>query len=326
MDTTPQSPELIALAAEVTPAEQQDIARVAGVTTEHPAFNHFLGMARYYGLSALLGEIWLIDTDVFDAETGSWATEKRPAVGRDGFFKIARRDENVIVPPRFAVVCANDTFETEDDGREIKINHKVSLARANASTAGQAEKLEAEVRGEILGSWAKLFYRDDTPSVYYWASLAEHGKKRSVAEDGAEAGEEEWIGAWTYTQGLICKCSQSYVTRIGASITGLVPVDEMRSQDAAAAAIEGAGGVTTRRSTRPAIGDTDAIVRALEIPDDLKMDLAGALAEVNRLSPFSWATAKVSIVLAGADEEQASKVLDEIKGEIEKLSAGSVGA
>lgn len=324
MDTTQHSPELIALAAEVTPAEQQDIARVAGVTVDHPAFNHFLGMARYYGLSALLGEIWLIDTDVFEAETGSWATEKRPAVGRDGFFKIARRDPNVIVPPRFGVVCENDTYETTDDGREISILHKVALGREEAHDDSPAAGPDGPLaRGKILGSWAKLFYRDTTPPVYYWADITEHGKKRSVAEDGAEATEEEWIGAWTYTQALISKCSQSYVTRIGASITGLIPVDEMRSNDAAATAIEHAGGVTTRRSTRPAIGDSDGIIRGLSISDELKGSLSEAISEVNRLSPFSWATAKVAIVLSDADEEQAIKVLDEINGEIEKLSAAT---
>lgn len=317
MSTTPAVPELTALADNFSPAEQQEIARVAGVTIEHPSFKHFLGMAQHLGLNPLLGEIWLIETDTFDRGSGSWVTDLRPAVGRDGFFKIARRDENVIVPPRFGVVCANDTFETEDDGRSITIKHKVTMTREQrAETADNpgSPKLEAEIRGEILGSWAKLFYRDDTPPFYYYAPLSEHGKRGNVGTDGEEP-KEDWLGAWSYTSALIGKCSQSYVTRLGANITGVVPADEIPG-GTKSLTIAGSGGSSGARATAP---DNASIVERLPIPSEMRDQLIAALAEVNRLSPFSWATAKVSIVLADADEEQVRKVMDQLDREIAKL-------
>jgi hypothetical protein len=114
---------------------------------------------------------------------------------------------------------------------------------------------------------------------------------------------------------MIAKCAQSYVLRIGARITGVVPADEIRGGTESLTLVGRSGGRV--KDSRGA--DNASIVMALPVPDELRSELVASLAEVNRLSPFSWATAKVAIVLADADEEQARKVRDEIDGEIAKL-------
>lgn len=324
MDQIEQSPEIVALADTVPPEEQEAIARFAGVTVEHPSFRPYLGIARHLGLSPLLSEIWLIETDVFDRDSGNWRTDLRPAVGRDGFLKVARRDENVIVPPRSNVVCANDHFTFTDKGDDVEIEHSATLTPSEGEAppeaverakAGEAAGIEAEVRGPVLGAWAKLRFRDGSPPFFYYAPISEHGKRGAVAQDGDDP-TDGWLGAWSYTHAMIAKCAQSYVLRIGARITGVVPADEIRG-GTESLVVAGSGGRSGPAKAAPV--DNASIVMALPVPDELRSELIASLAEVNRLSPFSWATAKVAIVLADADEDQARKVRDQIDGEIAKL-------
>lgn len=310
---TTESPELLVLADQFPAEEQEAIARVAGVTVEHPAFRTFLGMAQHYGLNPLLGEIFLIETDAFDRASGSWVTELRPSVGRDGFFKIARRDENVIIPPRSNVVCANDDFKVVDKGGEVEIEHVITLAKGNADSE------QAKARGDVLGAWALLRYRDGTPPFFYYAPIEEHGKKQMVGEDGADA-TEEWIGAWSYTHAMSAKSAQSYVTRIGAQITGVVPADEIRG-GTKSLSIAGSGRGAAKGVGAP---DNDGIVRALDVPSAVKEPLVEALRRVNALSPFSWATAKVAIVTDGADEAKVRALIEEINVEISRLGGEQV--
>lgn len=309
------SPQILSLADEFPQDEQEAIARFAGVTTDHYAFRPLLAMSQLYGLSPLLGEIWLLETDVFDRDAGTWTTELRPAVGRDGFLKVLSRDDNVITPARGNVVCANDFFETEDDGEQIKITHKVSL-KMDGMPSDSSALLEAERRGPILGAWAKLFYRDGRPPFYFYAPLSEYGKRGMVGQDGAEPAED-WLGAWVYTSAMILKCGQSYVYRVGGGITGVVPADEIpRGGTIEAASISGG------RREAPA-SDNAAVVEGLDLSEDTKRRLIVSLERVNELSPFSWATAKVSVMLQGADEETAKKVLAEIDAEISRLESAS---
>lgn len=319
MSNTPQSPELLALADLFPAPEQEDIARVAGVTVDHPSFRHFLGMARHYGLNPLLGDIWLIETDVFDRGSGSWVSELRPAVGRDGFLKVAGRDPNVITPPRSNVVYSKDEFSFEDDGTDVKISHKTTLARTDEATHEKGEM----ARGSVVGAWAKLFYRDGRAPFFYYAPIEEHGKRGTVSEDGAEA-EEDWLGAWSYTSAMIAKCAQSYVLRIGAKITGVVPADEIRG-GTKALTIAGSKGTWSGHQSamlkQAATGKAtnELIVRDLDVPDEAKDALVLALERINTLSPFSWATAKVAIVTDGADEAKVHALIEEINVEISRL-------
>ena len=247
--TSPQSPQILALADRFPQDEQEAIARFAGVTTDHYAFRPLLAMSQLYGLSPLLGEIWLLETDVFDRESGTWGKELRPAVGRDGFLKVLSRDDNVITPPRGNVVCSNDHFEVIDNGEEVKVDHRITLGK------GSGEAAEAEARGEILGAWAILRFRDGRAPFYFYAPLSEYGKRGAVGENGQEP-EEDWLGAWTYTSAMIFKCPQSYVMRVGGGITGVVPADEMRAFSGLLA------GTSTgdQRPRKPAAGDNARIV------------------------------------------------------------------
>jgi hypothetical protein len=314
MSTKATTPEIISLASTFSADEQAAIANFAGVTIDHPSFLPYLGIASHLGLSPLLGEIWLIETQTFDRSTGQWVAALRPAVGRDGFLKVARRSKNVMVPPRSNVVCANDYFKFTDKGGDVEIEHSVTLA-------GSDEENElAHARGPVLGAWAKLYYRDRTPPFFYYAPIEEHGKRGPTAQDGDEP-VDDWIGAWSYTHAMIAKCAQSYVLRIGASITGVVPADEIHGIEI----IGGGAGNASKARSVPA--DSEGIVHALEnVSDETKEKLVAALARVNELSPFSWATAKVSVVLAEADEEAAKGVLTDIEREIEKLEKDEVRA
>jgi hypothetical protein len=313
MTTLDSTPEILDLAHRFSKDEQDAIAIQVGVSTAHPAFAPFLGISQYLGLSPLLGEIFLIETSVFDRGSGQWTETLRSGVGRDGFLKVARRDKNFRTV-RSGVVCAKDEFSFTDDGEQVTINHSVSLTHEEHE--GEEPAAEAEIRGSVLGAWAKCFYRDNTAPFFYYAPISEHGKKAPVAGlDGAEAGGEDWLGAWSYTSAMIGKCAQSYVLRLGVSITGVVPVDEIRG--GASSLTEG---VRPRSSQPSPPQDNEAIVMGLDISEATKERLIEALGKINELSPFSWATAKVSIVLQGASEETAQAVLGEIEKEIESLS------
>jgi len=303
MSSTTDAPAIIEAASHFHEPERAAIARHVGVTVEHPAFEHYLGMAAYLGLSPLLDEIFLVQTDTFNRDTGIWDTTLRPAVGRDGFLKHARRDANFYGAPRGNVVCANDHFEFSDDGREVTILHKVD-----------GDETE---RGEVKGAWAKLFFRDGQAPFFFYAPLSEYGKRGVVAgTDGAE-GEEDWVGAWSYTSAMILKCAQSYVLRIGFGISGVVPADEIRGGVSTLVADTSGSGKVRKH---PQASNNESIVRELIAVDDATKDrLVAALARVNDLSPFSWATAKVSVSLEGVDQAAAEKVLAQIEREVAKL-------
>lgn len=310
MSTTPETPDILSLAQRFSAEEQESIAQKVHVAKDDAAFQRYLGMAQFYGLSPQLDEIWLIEGRDFDPKVGDWVDVLRPAVGRDGFLKIARRDEN-FKQVRGNVVCANDHFSFHDDGENVVIDHSATLTRED----GEGGSEIAEVRGAVLGAWGKCFYRDDTPPFFYYAPISEYGKRGSVAADGAEP-EEDWVGAWSYTSALILKCAQSYVLRLGVGITGLAPADEIRP-GTADLSIAGAS------RQKEAVGGIEEIVNGLDIEQDTKDDLIQCLQAINELSPFSWATAKVSIVLDGADQAQAEKVVMQISEEIAKLDGGA---
>lgn len=313
MSSPHETPAILALADNFSTEEQAEIARVAGVTVEHPSFRHFLGMARFYGLSPLLGEIWLLETDVFDRGSGQWTTQLRPAVGRDGFLKVVSRDSNIITPARGNVVCANDHFAFNDDGYEVKIEHSATISSGEAEGEGiDRAKAEAEARGPVLGAWAKLYFRDNRPPFFFYAPLSEYGKRGLVGQDGAEPAED-LLRAWVYTSAMNLKCAQSYVYRVGGGITGLVPADEIRG---------GAGTLaeaSTVRSEGKVITDVEQIVNGLGVKKDTREKLLAALSRVNELSPFSWSTAKVSVMLEGSDQATAERVLAQVQDEIAKL-------
>src|SRR6202012_5271691 len=82
-------------------------------------------------------------------------------------------------------------------------------------------------RGPGLGSWAKVFFTDGRPPMFYWAPLHEH-VKTTTQQDG---GEPMLAGAWTYLSAMSAKSGQSHALRLAFRITGVVPVDELTDED-----------------------------------------------------------------------------------------------
>jgi len=320
----------LSLAANFSEEEQKAIASYIGVPLEDPAFKPMLGIAQHLGLSPILGEIWLVESERFDRSSGEWVECLRPAVGHDGFLKHARDKDNFLTV-RSNFVCANDHFRFKDDGREVTIDHSATITKGEGETprdaleraSGSEEShrpltAEADARGPVLGAWAKLFYRDDTPPFFYYARVSEHGKTRNTGRDGEEP-QEDWAGAWGYTAAMASKCARSYVMRIGLGVSGVVPVDELRGGPDSGLAVGGRSSVSDKPQREQGVTN-ESIVEDMEgVSKPTKKKLIAALTKVNELAPFSWATAKVAVLLEGGDEEAAKRVLAEVEGEIKKL-------
>lgn len=191
---------------------RQAIAQFIDVHPEDPAFIPFLAVAAQHGLNPIMGEIWLIQTQGRNADG---VKRKRPAAGRDGYLKVARRD------PGFQgvqgdVVCAHDEYSIEWTGGE---NDPVVRHRhAPKPAMWEAGENALDYRGRIIGAWAKCYAAGKRP-MFYFAPLKEHGR----VKDGA------WVGAWSYTSAMILKAAMSLVLRIMYGVTGMAPVDEMEA-------------------------------------------------------------------------------------------------
>lgn len=301
----------LALAEQNFPeAEREAIAKFIGVGAKDPAFMPYLGIAAHLGLSPLTGEIWLIKGR--REENGQWVDFYRPAVGRDGLLKYARRQPN-FKGLRYGVVCANDTFEFEDDGWETKVLHRP--ASLNAANAERGK--ESRYRGAPIGAWAKLFFKDDRPPEFYFAPSHEH--VRTKVKDG----EREMVGAWGYTSAMLIKSAVSYVCRLAFGITGVVPFDELAMDDpqmsGAARDEHQAGEAPANLGEDPAEAN-NAHVSELEISEDLKITLIQALDAVNDLAPFTWTPSKLKLKLGpSSTEEEAQAILAEVEAEFKVL-------
>jgi hypothetical protein len=169
-----------------------------------------LAVCAAWGLDPFAGQVWLLKQKGRDAEgVERW----RPSAGRDGYLAIANRQ------PDFRgiagdVVRERDYYavewKTAEDGTGMVpvISHRYEQG---PSDDGQQRK----VRGNVLGAWAFLFRTGRLP-VYYYAPWEEHHRDPSKS-------------AWNFRSAMILKAAQSMVLRLGYSITGLVPVDEMNA-------------------------------------------------------------------------------------------------
>lgn len=296
--------------AQFSPEEREQIAKFLNVSAADTALVPFLAIASQLELDPFRGEIWLIKGRRKDKESGQYVDFYRPAVGRDGLLKYAR-DQKTFKGIRFGVVCANDTFEVEDDGWETKVLHRM------ASLGSSAEKgHESRWRGAVLGAWAKLYFRDDRPALFYYAPAHEHVRTR------IKDGEREFEGAWSYTSTMIVKSAVSYVLRLGFGVTGVVPFDELRVDDpqmAGEAPEHEWGGNTGSLDEDPDVANAE-YVKGLDIEDDTKDTLIEALSNLNELAPFSWTPAKLRMRLGSdCDEPKAKAVLSEVEGEYKTL-------
>lgn len=269
------------------------IARFLGIAAEEPALPAYLAVCASYGLDPIMGQVWLIETKAKDGDDKKML---RPAVGRDGYLAIARRDPSY-VGLQSDVVCERDVFEVEWTGN-VFTDPKVLHRHASKPTAfGQGED-PARWRGRVLGAWAKVLVRD-RPAEWYFASLKEHGRFGVN-----QRGDGYWKGAWGYTSSMIRKAAQSYVLRIAFGITGLVPADEL--------AAEPEGPLMHENGASAQEFDFDR----LEVTGPVRERLEQLVATANTLQPMSWPPAKCEMVLLGRSEEDLLSIADDLEREV----------
>jgi hypothetical protein len=170
-----------------------------------PTLYTFLELAARYELDPFAREIWCANMSGRDGAGGQMAI----LVGRDGYLKIARRDQTFIACPGQAVYSKDEfTAEYVDDDTGWVVSHKIT---------------DVADRGEPKGAWARLL-RDDRPALFFFAPLEQFKKSG---------------GAWKYEDAMIVKCAQSYLLRTTYGISGAVPYDEVSVGFASGAAVEG---------------------------------------------------------------------------------------
>lgn len=319
-----------------TPERRTAIANFLNVTADDPVLLPYLVTCATYGLSPIMGEIWLIPQKVTvrDGDATKKVERYRPAVGRDGFLSIARRDKRYR-GIQGAVVCEHDTFEVEFTG-DLENDPKVLHRFASKPTAFEEGVAPDRYRGKIIGAWAKC-YVSGQPPQFYFANLREHGKLEHEFEWGQRSGERiwhwtmpdgsthaavqqppdsrpkmGWAGAWDYVSPMILKAAQSYVLRIALGITGLAPADEIVIDREALPAGGGAG-------AGPALEEFDWTKVAA--PDDVRERLQAAVVAANEVAPLSWSPAKCEMVFTGRSAEELLRCAESIEREVELHSA-----
>lgn len=295
--------------------EREQLAKLhGGVSIHEPGFIAMLATALDLGLDPLRGEIWLAEGRQWSAARNEWTVAYQPAVGRDGLLKHAR-SQKAFKAVRFNVVCANDTFEVEDDGWETKVLHRFASLGPAAAEQGH----ESEWRGEVVGAWAKLYYADDRPPLFYFAPAHEHVRTEEKIIDGGQKVESP-IESWKYISAMIIKSAVSYVLRIGFGVTGIVPFDELRVDDPQFMGGEELSASGAQLDEDPNPLNAEFIDQLEAVPEALRKELKIALDQINELVPFSWSPAKVRMRLGSdCDEDKARAVLAEVEGEYKAL-------
>lgn len=269
------------------PERRTQLAQFLNVDAENPAFMPFLEIAASYQLDPVLGEIWLIPVKNRIKDGNVWRdgpAKYRPAVGRDGLLKVARRDVS-FRGVKFDTVCAEDTFivshNTEDPDAPPRIRHEYPA--------------KITERGAIMGAWAICYLRD-RPPVYFFASLKEHGRTKDYD------GKVTWEGAWSYTSSMIIKAAVSYVLRIGFGVSGLIPYDELQ----AGLSVDGtAEEVPEEVAVAPEDAEVWDHVLSVVGPDGVAKLRAAT-------SAAGWGLAECELKLGGQDVEGFRSILAEL--------------
>jgi hypothetical protein len=282
--------------------ELEAVARFLSVEASDPALLGLLALSKAYNLSPFLGEIILIDAQIKvrnadGKQEKKWI--KRPAVGRDGFLSVAQKS-GVHRGLQADVVCANDSFDVDWDVA-AEVAPRVRHRHAPMGTGEDADP--RRYRGPIIGAWAKVTRTDQLP-FFYFAPLREHGK--TWTSDDGRAG---WSGAWTYTSAMIVKAAASYALRIAYSVTGVVPLDELRLDPTA-------GGMLLDAGPAPELSEPEDAVSELEgISPELRKRLAELVAAINVLDPSApWTVSRIEMMWGGRSEAELEKVAEMLEG------------
>lgn len=177
-----------------------------------PTFYAFLELSARYDLDPLTGEIWLAQLPGRNGQGGRYAI----MVGRDGYLRIARRDE------LFIDVDADVVYDED----EFRVTRKADGTRTVEHSYGNPAK-----RGNCVGAYAVL-RRRGLPDRYFYAPLAQYAKPSDRS-------------AWSYRDAMVIKTAVSYITRLTYGVSGPTPADEVGGGlalgDGYGSAIEGVG-------------------------------------------------------------------------------------
>jgi phage recombination protein Bet len=166
----------------------------------------FTTLAEKYGLDPMLKEIWFIKQAKKTQINGKWEY-KRTKTGeidytgadtliytsRDGYLKIAQRDENFKGIISMAV-HEGDHFEI--DAEHYKVTHKFGLKR-----------------GKIIGAWSKVDHAKRSPVIVF-VNFSEYYSEKSTT--------------WKqYPTAMIIKVAEVFALKRQFGISGLVTREEM---------------------------------------------------------------------------------------------------
>ena len=168
----------------------------------------FTSIAQKYGLDPFIKEIWFIKQAKKQKDrNGNW-DYKRLSNGdidysgadtliytsRDGYLKIAQRDEENFEGIISFAVCEGDTFEV--DAENYKVTHKFGTKR-----------------GKIMGAWAKVDHKKRKPVIVY-IPFSEYYSEKSTT--------------WKqYPTAMIIKVAEVLALKRQFGISGLVTKEEM---------------------------------------------------------------------------------------------------
>ena len=271
---------------------REAIARFLDVRPDNPALPAMLAICASWGLDPFAGQVWLIKQKGRNADG---AEHWKPAAGRDGYLAIANRQGDY-KGVQGDVVRERDYFavdwEPHPDGNGM-------FPRVQHRYVQDVTAAEPKLRGNILGAWAILFREGRLPG-YYFAPWSEH-----MRDPGKSA--------WSYRSAMILKAAQSMTLRLGYSITGLAPVDEM------AVGLPDPDRQPQRVSADPDPGPPP------EQPwteDDLPWgedELAAELREAVRRSWMSgsreWTSARLAMLLTRDREQVLAQIQASLEGE-----------
>ena len=178
----------------------------------------FTTLAEKYNLDPMTKDIWFIKTPKkYKDSNGIWDYKRNKDgsidytgadtliyTSRDGYLKIAQRDENFRGIISFAV-REGDTFEI--DAENYKVTHKFGAKR-----------------GAIIGAWAKVDHKNRSPVIVFVDFKEYYSEKSAVWKQ--------------YPTAMIIKVAEVFALKRQFGISGLVTREEMSHQIEEAERIE----------------------------------------------------------------------------------------